>query len=73
MIGLLLIMLGVGRIKGEAKHILRFVREKSNFYHKYDPPLTISGILERLQWLNILLVIIIAIGILAGNTAVIFL
>ena len=48
-IGLLLIMLGVGRIKGETKHILRFVQEKSNFYHKYDSPLTISGLLERLQ------------------------
>lgn len=48
-IGLLLIMLGVGRIKGETKHILRFVQEKSDFYHKYDPPLTISGLLERLQ------------------------
>lgn len=48
-IGLLLIMLGVGRIKGETKQILRFVQEKSNFYHKYDSPLTISGLLERLQ------------------------
>ena len=48
-IGLLLIMLGVGRIKGETKHILRFVQEKSNFYHKYDSPLIISGLLERLQ------------------------
>lgn len=48
-IGLLLIMLGVGRIKGETKHILRFVQEKSNFYYKYDPPLTISGLLEHLK------------------------
>ena len=48
-IGLLLIMLGAGRIKGETKHILRFVQEKSNFYYKYDPPLTISGLLEHLK------------------------
>ena len=49
MIGLLFIMLGVERIKGEAKHILRFVQEKSNFYHKYNPPLTVSGLLDCLK------------------------
>lgn len=49
LIGLLLLMLGVGRVKGETKHIQEFVREKSVFYHKYDPPLTISGLLDCLK------------------------
>ena len=48
-IGLLLIMLGVGRVKGETKHILGFVREESVFYHKYNPTLTISGLLDCLK------------------------
>ena len=49
LIGLLLLMLGVGRVKGETKHIQEFVREESVFYHKYDPPLTISGLLDCLK------------------------
>ncbi len=49
LIGLLLLMLGAGRVKGETKHIQEFVREKSVFYHKYDPPLTISGLLDCLK------------------------
>lgn len=48
-IGLLLIMLGTGRVKGETRRILGFVREKSVFYHKYDPPLTIPGLLDSLK------------------------
>lgn len=49
LIGLLLLMLGVGRVKAETKHIQEFVREESVFYHKYDPPLTISGLLDCLK------------------------
>ena len=48
-IGLLLIMLGVGRVKGETKRIQGFVREKSVFYHRYNPPLTISELLDCLK------------------------
>ncbi len=48
-IGLLLLMLGVGRTKGETKHILQFVRDESIFYHKCDSPLIISDLLANLE------------------------
>lgn len=48
-IGLLLMMLGAGSVKGETKHILRFVQEKSVFYHRYDPPLKIIDLLDCLK------------------------
>lgn len=48
-IGLLLIMLGVRRVKEETKRIQMFVREKSIFYHKYDLPLTIPALLDCLK------------------------
>ncbi len=48
-IGLLFLMLGAGRVKKETKNILRFVQEISVFYHRYYPPLRITGILDCLK------------------------
>jgi len=48
-IGLLFLILGIGRGKKETKRILRFVQEKSVFYHRYCPPLTITDLLDYLK------------------------
>lgn len=45
-LGLLLMLWGVRNVKEESKHILRFVREKSTFSHRCDPPLTIANLLD---------------------------
>lgn len=49
MIGLLFLTFGIGWVKRDMKHILRFVREESVFFHKCSPPLTIAGLLEGLK------------------------
>ncbi len=48
-VGLLLLVLGMRRVKREAEAILRFIRERSVFYHRCSPALTISDFLSFLR------------------------
>lgn len=47
--GIALMARGVGSGKRESERILRFIRDRSAFRHRPEPPLTMAALLERLR------------------------